>query len=77
MEIQTEAGIVEYTGATVLYQEPPALRKGDVLVLLDNGRRFVVGDSVETRQTLGQDVLLTALLEERATSDPIYSIPLS
>jgi len=68
-------GYETYEAATALYVPPLVLTKGDVLVL-DDGRRYVVKDTTSAREIFGQVVLSQATLDARALNDPIYSLPL-
>jgi hypothetical protein len=71
----TDSGLILYQGPMVLYQPPPILRKGDVLVFSDG--RYVVGDQVTPAQVMGQTIISGAKLEARSPDDIIYTIPLS
>lgn len=74
LEQETADGYQVYDGPMVVYVPPLLLAKGDALIL-DDGRRMVVGDSVDQDQVFGVDIMRSAKLEERAYNDPIYQLP--
>lgn len=70
----TDRGMVPYEGPAVRYQPPVVLNKLDVLVLQD-GRRFVIGDRLRPFQMYGQTTESIAKLEYREPGDIVYQIP--
>jgi hypothetical protein len=70
----TEMGLVPYEGPAVRYQAPTTLSKGDVLVLAD-GRRFVIADRLRPYQVYGTTTEFIDKLEYREPGNIVYSIP--
>jgi hypothetical protein len=63
-------------GPAILWQAPPDLTKGDLIVGPD-GTRYVVGDRLKPFQVKGSTVVNRSMLERRETDDITYQVPTS
>jgi len=79
---QTEQGVVQYSQDTLyIVNGDSATKKGDVVIQVvfpsQVTERWVVGDTTSPHTLGGRVLMETPVLEHRAHTDSIYSIPLT
>jgi hypothetical protein len=71
---QTDAGMTTYQAPLLLYAPPTVMSKGDVIVRMSDGKRFVVGDTQTPLEAFSIPIATIATLEGRQANDVIYTI---